>query len=122
MNLLRLLKQDQIHSPQKKYNMKQLLIEHIPFSIAKLTLTESKGNGRMLLQGKLQEAGRKNGNGRIYPPEVLQREVKKYMEGPISQNNAMGELDHPDSSVINLSNLAHNIKKVWCYMHLVWSW
>jgi len=93
--------------------MKQLLIEHIPFSIAKLTLTENKGNGRMMLTGKLQEAGRKNGNGRVYPPEVLQREVKKYMEGPISQNNAMGELDHPESSVINLSNVSHNIKKVW---------
>ena len=47
--------------------MKQLLIEHIPFTISKLTLTESK-NSRMMLTGKLQEAGRKNGNGRIYPP------------------------------------------------------
>ena len=50
-------------------NMKQLLIEHIPFSIAKLTLTESKG-GRMMLTGKLQEAETKNGNGRVYPREV----------------------------------------------------
>jgi hypothetical protein len=92
--------------------MKQLLIEHIPFSIAKLTLTESKGN-RMMLTGKLQEAETKNGNGRVYPKEVLMREVEKYIKGPVSQNNAMGELDHPDSSVINLSNVAHNIKKVW---------
>ena len=93
--------------------MKQLLIDHTPFKIAKLTLTESKNNGRMLLQGKLQEAEVKNGNGRVYPREVLMREVKKYMEGPISQNNAMGELDHPESSVINLANVSHNIKKVW---------
>jgi len=92
--------------------MKQLLIEHIPFSIAKLTLTESKG-GRMVLEGKLQEAEQKNGNGRVYPREVLQREVEKYIKGPISQNNALGELDHPESSVINLSNVSHNIKKVW---------
>jgi hypothetical protein len=92
--------------------MKQLLIEHIPFSIAKLTLTESK-SGRMMLTGKLQEAETKNGNGRVYPREVLMREVKKYMEGPIKQNNAMGELDHPEASVINLSNVSHNIKKVW---------
>jgi hypothetical protein len=93
--------------------MKQLLIDHTPFKIAKLTLTEGKSNGRMLLQGKLQEAETKNGNGRVYPKEVLMREVKKYMEGPIAQNNAMGELDHPDASVINLSNVSHNIKKVW---------
>jgi len=92
--------------------MKQLLIEHIPFSIAKLTLTESKGN-RMMLTGKLQEAETKNGNGRVYPKEVLMREVEKYIKGPVSQNNAMGELDHPESSVINLSNVSHNIKKVW---------
>jgi hypothetical protein len=92
--------------------MKQLLIEHIPFGIAKLTLTESKG-GRMLLQGKLQEAETKNGNGRVYPKEVLEREVDKYIKGPIAQNNAMGELDHPEASVINLSNVSHNIKKVW---------
>jgi len=95
--------------------MKQLLIDHIPFSVAKLTLTEAKvsSNGRMMLQGKLQEAEQKNGNGRVYPREVLEREVKKYMEGPIKQNNALGELDHPDSSVVNLGNVSHNIKKVW---------
>ena len=92
--------------------MKQLLIEHIPFSIAKLTLTESKG-GRMVLEGKLQAADTKNGNGRVYPKEVLMREVEKYIKGPVASNNAMGELDHPDSSVINLSNVSHNIKKVW---------
>jgi len=95
--------------------MKQLLIDHIPFSVAKLSLTEAKtsSNGRMRLQGKLQEAEQKNGNGRVYPREVLEREVKKYMEGPIKQNNALGELDHPDSSVVNLNNVSHNIKKVW---------
>ena len=92
--------------------MKQLLIDHIPFSVAKLTLTESKNN-RLLLTGKLQEAEVKNGNGRVYPKDVLQREVEKYIKGPISQNNAMGELDHPEASVINLSNVSHNIKKVW---------
>jgi hypothetical protein len=94
--------------------MKQLLIDHIPFAVSKLTLTESKStNGKMLLQGKLQEAEVKNGNGRRYPREVLEREVDKYVKGPIASNNAMGELDHPEASVINLSNVSHNIKKVW---------
>ena len=94
--------------------MKQLLIDHTPFKIAKLTLTENKsGNGRMMLEGKLQEAEVKNGNNRRYPREVLEREVNKYIQGPVSNNNAMGELDHPESSVVNLSNVAHNIKKIW---------
>jgi hypothetical protein len=92
--------------------MKQLLIEHIPFSIAKLTLTESK-SGRMVLEGKLQAADTKNGNGRVYPKDVLSREIEKYIKGPVAQNNAMGELDHPEASIINLSNVSHNIQKVW---------
>jgi len=94
--------------------MKQSLIDHIPFQVAKLTLTEGKSsNGRMILEGKLQAANTKNGNGRVYPEDVLRREVEKYVKGPIANNNALGELDHPDSSVVNLSNVSHNIIKVW---------
>jgi len=95
--------------------MKELLIDHIPFQIAKLTLSESKGipNGRMRIKGKLQESDVKNGNGRVYPKEVLEREAKKYAEGPISDNTALGELDHPESSIVNLNNVSHNIKRIW---------
>jgi len=95
--------------------MKQLLIDHIPFQVAKLTLSESKGvpNGRMRIKGKLQESEVKNGNGRVYPKEVLEREAQKYMEGPIKTNTAMGELDHPESTIVNLNNVSHNIKKIW---------
>jgi hypothetical protein len=93
---------------------KTLLIDHIPFNVAKLTLTEAKvGNGRMRVKGKLQESEVKNGNGRVYPKEVLQREVEKYVEGPIKTNTALGELDHPESSIVNLNNVSHNIKRVW---------
>ena len=95
--------------------MKQLLIDHTPFHIAKLSLSEAKmaPGGRMRVKGKLQESEVKNGNGRVYPREVLEREVKKYMEGPIKTNTAMGELDHPESSIVNLNNVSHNIKRVW---------
>jgi hypothetical protein len=93
---------------------KQLLIDHTPFQVAKLTLTESKvTNGRVRLKGKLQEAEVKNGNGRVYPREVLEREAQKYMDGPIKLNNALGELDHPEASVVNLGNVSHNIKRIW---------
>ena len=94
--------------------MKQLLIDHIPFTIAKLTLNESKSSGgRMLLEGKLQAADTKNGNGRVYPKEILEREAKKYAETAIKSNTAMGELDHPESTIINLKNASHNIKRIW---------
>jgi hypothetical protein len=96
-------------------NSKILLIDHTPFSIAKLTLSEAKAtdNGRMRIKGKLQEAEQKNGNGRVYPMEVLRREVEKYIKGPIASNTAMGELDHPEASIVNLNNVSHNIKRVW---------
>jgi hypothetical protein len=95
--------------------MKELLIDHIPFQVAKLTLSESKGtpNGRMRIKGKLQESDVKNGNGRVYPKEVLMREAEKYMKGPIADNTALGELDHPESSIVNLNNVSHNIKRIW---------
>jgi hypothetical protein len=94
---------------------KKLLVDHIPFQVAKLTLSESKGvpSGRMRVKGKLQESEVKNGNGRVYPKEVLAREVKKYVEGPIKTNTAMGELDHPESTIVNLNNVSHVIKRVW---------
>jgi hypothetical protein len=95
--------------------MKQLLVDHTPFHIAKLTLSETKmaPGGRMRIKGKLQESEVKNGNGRVYPKEILEREAKKYAETAIKSNTAMGELDHPESTVINLKNASHNIKRIW---------
>lgn len=95
--------------------MKQLLIEIIPFNIANLVITENKisGNGRMRVRGKIQEAEVQNGNGRKYPMDILKREFDKYVEGPVKNRTALGELDHPDSSVINLNNVSHLITKVW---------
>ena len=96
---------------------KLLLIDHTPFQQANLTILENKqlGEGKNLvtLVGKLQEAEQKNGNGRVYPREILEREVQKYMEGPIKNRTALGELDHPESSVVNLSNTSHVVTEVW---------
>jgi hypothetical protein len=95
--------------------MKTLLVDHTPFHIARLSLTESKitSDGRMRVKGKLQEAEVKNGNGRVYPKDILEKQIEKYIQGPIAQNTAMGELDHPESSIVNLNNVSHNIVKVW---------
>ena len=94
---------------------KSLLIDHTPFQSAKLTLVEGKGAkaGLTTLIGKLQEAEQKNGNGRVYPREVLEREVQKYNEGPIKTRTALGELDHPEATVVNLANTSHVITEVW---------
>jgi hypothetical protein len=87
--------------------MKNLLIE--------TNLFEGKVNedssGRTMVKGILQRASAENQNGRVYPKEILQREIKKY-ETLIKERRALGELDHPDSSVINLKNVSHNIKEI----------
>ena len=96
--------------------MKQLLIERINnFSLTPQLLQESvkNNNGRLIVQGVVQRADSKNGNGRIYPKETLQREVQKYKDTFISENRALGELDHPESPIINLKNVCHNVKDVW---------
>ena len=66
-------------------------------------------NGRLIVKGVLQRAEAKNQNGRVYPRETLVREAKKYSEVQIKERRALGELDHPDSSVVNLNNVSHNI-------------
>ena len=94
--------------------MKQTIIDTLPFKVLPQQITEGKRsqNGNLLVKGRLQTAETKNGNGRIYPRPILEREVKNYMEGPIKESRAMGELDHPDSSVINLQNVSHVIREV----------
>ena len=69
-------------------------------------------NGGMILSGKLQEADIQNGNGRIYPHRVLMREIETYSK-LVKENRALGELDHPDDSVINLKNASHMVTAVW---------
>ncbi len=69
-------------------------------------------NGGMMLTGKLQEADVQNGNGRVYPSAIMEREVKKY-KAIVEDNRALGELDHPDSSIINLANVSHMVTEVW---------
>lgn len=95
--------------------MKQLLVDHTPFHVAKLTLSEGKEGtgGRMRIKGKLQEAEVKNGNGRVYPMNILKKQVEMYTKGPVATRTATGELDHPESSIINLNNVSHIITKVW---------
>jgi len=69
-------------------------------------------NGGMILSGKLQEADIQNGNGRVYPHSVLMREMKNYAK-LVKEKRALGELDHPEDSVINLKNASHMITEVW---------
>ena len=90
-----------------------LLTEYRTFKVDKRLVESSiKENKSLVVKGVIQRAEAKNQNGRIYPREILEREIKKYAEGPIKERRALGELDHPESSVINLQNVSHNVTKV----------
>jgi hypothetical protein len=94
-------------------NMKSLLIETLPFNVSPITLTEGKStSGNPLVEGILATVEVKNGNGRYYSKELWERELEKY-NVLVKERRACGELDHPDSQVINLKNVSHNISKLW---------
>ena len=79
-----------------------------------LTEAEKKfvADGGMILSGLMQMAETQNGNGRVYPQKILEREVKNYKK-LVEDRRALGELDHPEESVINLRNASHMITEIW---------
>ncbi len=94
--------------------MKQVIVDYIPFSITPTQINEAmkENNGKLVVKGVLKRAEAKNQNGRVYPRDILVRESKKYDKNFVKQNRALGELDHPDSSVVNLQNVSHNVKEI----------
>jgi hypothetical protein len=93
---------------------KSLLIETNTFKVNPLQLTENvnKETGNLMVEGVLATAEVKNGNGRYYSKDLWNREMEKYGE-IIKERRSMGELDHPESSVINLQNVSHLISDYW---------
>ena len=89
---------------------KQLLVDYIPFDVTPQQINESLAkNGKLIVAGVLQRADSKNQNGRVYPHDTLMREAENYAKVQIAERRALGELDHPDSSVVNLNNVSHNV-------------
>ena len=90
---------------------KKLLVDVRPFEISRQKIDESikENDGRLVVKGVLQRAESKNQNGRVYPREVLLKEVSKYLDEQVAERRALGELDHPESSVVNLNNASHNV-------------
>jgi len=88
-----------------------LLINVTPF---KGLLTESKDRpGVFEVTGIMQRAGAKNQNGRIYKREILEDQVREYIENFVKVGNAYGELDHPESPIVSLKNASHVVKDLW---------
>lgn len=92
--------------------MKQLLVDYISFIPNRQMIQEAIAQNRAVqVQGTLQRADAKNQNGRMYPKRILEREMQRYVGQEVKENRAMGELDHPESTVVNLSNVSHTLKE-----------
>lgn len=89
----------------------KLLTEWTPLSYDKSLIKEQKEQlGKIMLKGIIQRANTLNQNGRIYPTSILEREVMNYQK-LIQENRALGECDHPDSSVVELKNVSHIVRE-----------
>lgn len=93
---------------------KKVIVTTMPFEFSTKAINESiqKNSGSLVVTGILQKATEENQNGRVYSRELLERESKKY-DQLIADRRALGELDHPESSVVNLQNVSHNVTKMW---------
>lgn len=94
--------------------MKQTLIETQLFQPSTKLISEGKlsDRGNPIVEGILATVEVKNGNGRYYKKNLWEREMEKYSQC-IKEKRALGELDHPESSIINLKNVSHNISDIW---------
>ena len=89
----------------------KLLTEWTPLKIDKRAINESKDRyGKIMLKGIIQRANTLNQNGRIYPQSILEREIMNYQK-LIQESRALGECDHPDSSVVELKNASHIVRE-----------
>lgn len=95
-------------------NERKLLTEWLAFSYTPEQIKESRERhaGKVIMKGVLQKADTLNQNGRIYPQTILEREVRNYQKF-IQENRALGECDHPDSSVVELKNASHIIREAY---------
>jgi len=101
---------------------KELLIETRHFSPKPLSLLEGiKNNGNVFVEGILATVEVKNGNGRYYPRELWEREIDNFTRKiQMKSTEICGELDHPDSQVINLKNASHAIREVYWKGDEIW--
>ena len=95
-------------------NSMRLLTEWLPFNYNNKVIKEETENngGKIIMKGILQKADTLNQNGRVYPREILEREVRNYQKF-IRESRALGECDHPDSSVVELKKVSHIVREAY---------
>ncbi len=92
---------------------RQIISEYYEFGVSRSMIMEAERNYQpIIMKGIMQKANALNRNGRVYPKAILEREVNKYLEA-VRDNSATGELDHPDSAIVSLSNISHKVIDLW---------
>ena len=87
----------------------KLMSEHFSDDVEYITEEQENGKKAFKLKGVFMQAEIKNRNGRVYPMEVLEKEVERYNKEFIEQNRAYGELGHPDGPTVNLDKVSHMV-------------
>lgn len=101
--------------------MKQIIVDYIgsiELSPAQVNESLTQNNGKLIVSGIMQRGSTSgdqnfNQNGRSYPLGILKREAENYKKVFVKERRALGELDHPESQVVNLANVSHNILDLW---------
>lgn len=93
--------------------MAKLLQEWFPLAYDSKVIKESReaNHGKIILQGIIQKADTQNQNKRIYPTEILKREIENYQKA-VRERRSTGELDHPESSSVSLQNVSHLVTEM----------
>ena len=80
---------------------------------AEYLIEEKNGKKEYKMKGVFLQSDLKNRNGRVYPKEILHKEVTRYNKEFINRNRAFGELGHPDGPTVNLERVSHMIQKLY---------
>lgn len=86
--------------------------EALPTSAQMVKESREANNGRLVLSGVIQRSDTPNQNKRIYPRNLLHREMQNFSKA-VRENRALGELDHPETSTVSLEKVSHVLKEVW---------
>ena len=91
----------------------KLITEVLEDSLEYITEANAEGEKEYFIEGIFMQANKANRNGRIYPTDILEKEVIRYNKEYIMKNRAFGELGHPQGPSINLERVSHMIKELY---------
>ena len=95
---------------------KKIIVDYIgsiQYTPEQINESLTKNSGKLIVSGIMQRGDSFNQNQRKYPMDVLKREAAKYKNTLVAERRALGELDHPESQVVNLANVSHNVVDLW---------